>query len=175
MNEDKIVKILNKFSEIKPSEDFSIKSRSIILNTQKGNRELYKSVFNFSNIIRNVVRDSMRIVSFATISAVIIFGIYMATKELSPLFLPGLNKDNVVAEAEMVKSSIDIQLNSLKYFDEASKQGGDALTQITEKSFNHLNKTILNEEMDSVKSLISSSTADELNSKIDDLIDKAAE
>ncbi len=175
MNEDKIIKILNKFSEIKPNEDFSIKSRSIILNTQKNKNELYKSVFDFSNILRNVARDSMRIVSFATISAVVIFGIYMATKELSPLFLPGLNKDSIAAEAEMVNSSIDIQLNSMKYFETASKQGGDALKQITEKNFNHLNKTVLNEEMESVKSLISSSAADELNSKIDELIDKAAE
>lgn len=136
-----IVELLSEFRRIEPREEYSRLSKERILSSsQTSTPELISSPSSL------LLRTSFNSLSFALVGMVLIVGVYYATQQLSPLFLPGLNEKSITAEAEMVESRIDVQLSQLNYFENTSQESNAVLQQVGENSLDHLNTPIIEQE-----------------------------
>ena len=101
--EKDLFKILKELQNIQPDPDYSNRSRLLILSKNNGEHRKYavSDVFSWVNMHRMAAAASL-------ISAFIIIVL------LTVSYLPG-NKNNLVAEANEVNSSIQIRLDEIKY------------------------------------------------------------
>ncbi|MFA6136280.1 MAG: hypothetical protein WC705_02895 [Candidatus Paceibacterota bacterium] len=171
METKRLKSILGSFKNIHPKNDFSASSKRLVLQSQQIHNEegnLAVSIGNGSFSILNYFTYAPRAISFVLGSLVILVSVYYATRELSPLFLPGLNEKKVVAEAEIVNSNINIQISQLDHFQKTSAESLKVLDQVSKDQFNHLNQTILDKETKVIQSgdLDSTTMNSDLNSII---------
>lgn len=174
MEEKEIIKNLKLLKNVEPNKDFFEKSRFVILSSSPITNRF--SIFRSSSkelavSLRSALEVAWRGLAFSAVSLVVLFSIYYASQELSPLFLPGLNYRKIAAEAESVNAQIDIQLSQLKKFEDTSKQSGEALQEVSSSKLNHLNSSILNNELESIEASTSGFGLDnEANSEINSIL-----
>ena len=96
-------------------------------------------------------------------------GLMYGSQYFSPLFLPGLNQDKVIAEADMIDSTITIQLSKLNYFDTASQASAHALSQVAAPTLNHLNATVILNDSQQIQELSPTGT-DTTSEQIQDIL-----
>ena len=137
-----IIELLSQLRRIEPREEYTRLSKERILSSSQ---EVYTPELTYSPSSL-LLRSSFNSVSFALVGMVLIVGVYYATQQLSPLFLPGLNEKSIIAEAEMVESRIDVQLSQLNYFENTSQESNILLQQSSENSLDHLNVPIIQHE-----------------------------
>lgn len=147
MTEKDIQKILTEFKRLSPRKEFINASKMRIFSIVPDEKP--QALFMGTNPV--FLRTSMNSLTFVFASIVIIMGAYLATQELSPLFLPGLNQKKISAEAEMIGKQIDIQLSQISYFQKTSEESADALKEITSKNLDHLNETLIQHEAQTVQ------------------------
>ena len=127
MNKKQIINNLKLLKEINPENDFSRKSRLAILQTPFVSKKVLQDESILSALemapiklknysLKSIFSNGGRAISVAMATAIILVGIYFATSQLSPLFLPGLNQSKVVAEADMINNTINIQLSHISKF-----------------------------------------------------------
>lgn len=166
MNERDIIKNLKRFGAIEPEKGYTAQSRFLILSAPRLARRIpvTRLVFNMNYFLRAG--------SLVGLGVVLIVAAYAATRELSPLFLPGLNQNRIVAEADMINSTIDIELQRVNYFEKATKEGTLALTQVTTASPDHLTAEVIEKEADQIEALL---PEQEFNQEINDILNQINE
>jgi len=173
MKQQDIIQGLKAFKKITPSDEFSARSKRYLLTLPRKS-----ATFDVPDIVSrplgNVAvalfsRRGMQLAWFAIAIVLVISGTYVATRELSPLFLPGLSHSKITAEAEAVNDTIQIELGRINYFQQASQESEDALTHVTQNTPDHLNKSILNREASSMQNAQSSPI--EINQEINSLLE----
>ena len=108
----------------------------------------------------------LQLASFVAVMTLLIGATYYATTQISPLFLPGLNQDRIVAEAEMIEQSISIELERLDYFVYVAEESTSVLNSVASSEFDHLNTTTIEKEaqqLEEVGALSDNELSDELN------------
>ncbi|MEK7555610.1 MAG: hypothetical protein AAB516_02210 [Patescibacteria group bacterium] len=110
-----LLKNLNKLREIKPNKDYSKQSRLLILSSPR-NYELKTFKIGFLDSFMAGFRKPATVLAISGVFIlIIVFGFSYINQILSPLFLPGLNKNNLVAEADEMTVSIQVRLDDVKY------------------------------------------------------------
>ncbi len=142
-----IIELLSQLRRIEPREEYTRLSKERILSSSQ---EIYTPELTASPSSL-FLRSSFNSVSFALVGMLLIVGVYYATQQLSPLFLPGLNEKSITAEAEMVESRIDVQLSQLNYFENTSQESNTVLQQVSENSLDHLNAPIIEHETSQIE------------------------
>jgi len=161
IQDKKLFEHLHQFRRVSPRAEFLRESRSLILNSPRAARIAPVSSSLFLSMGARVHRGAMtfiRVGSFITAGAAVILISFYATKELSPVILPGLNAQRITAEAEMLDSAMNIELANLGYFDINSQKNAGVLQQLSQKQPDHLNDTIIKSEVKSLNTAIPSST-----------------
>jgi hypothetical protein len=179
MKYSQLLKILERLKEIKPSKAYSEHSLKIIISAP----QLEKSNFDFDNSknisSKNLLEVSLRTLAFVFSATAVIALAYFATSQLSPLFLPGLNKSKIMAEAEMVNASIDIQLSHIQKFKQTNNESILVLKEVSSDVPAHLNPSVIKDEeskinsaFDKSESLNSSSATSNLNNNLNEILNK---
>lgn len=176
MNKKQLINKLELLREIKPNEDFTKKSRLIIvqtpftptisekINLESATRELRK----YS--IRDLFSNSFRSVLMFSATVAVLAGIYFATTQLSPLFLPGLNQKGILAEADMVNATINLQLSHVSKFEQNAKESTAALKEVTTNTPSHLNSAIIQDEQSEIGSAFTADPQSQNNKDINDIL-----
>ena len=102
--EKDLFKILKHLQNIQPDPDYSNRSRLLILsknNDRKHREYAISDILSWLNLHRMVTTASL-------------IGVFIIIVLLTVSYLPG-NKNNLVAEANEVNSSIQIKLDEIKY------------------------------------------------------------
>lgn len=142
-----LIKKLKKLSRIMPSKDFSKKSKFLLASISP-DEPSGKVGDIFTAPIFGRFQIILKASTFSIVGIVALVFIYYFATQLSPLFLPGLNYKNIVAEADTVNAKIDIQLSQIKHFKEASSEGKSVLKEVSLNSFSHLNEPVITKEGD---------------------------
>jgi len=164
-----ILHSLTRLQSIKPRGDFSRASKEALLLVVTQNKKTIVSQPvqpHRTGLAIIVMRSSVLVVGTALIVAGMVYG----GQKLSPLFLPGLNKQNIVAEADMVNSTINIELENLNHFDVTVKTSAQALNQVVGSTPHHLNESVLSADQLQIESLSPATTTDETNQTIESIL-----
>lgn len=165
MTKERILTILYRMRQISPNKDFSQKSKFAILQTPHDfSSKQTAYVQNNQMVLGLFIQKSFRAVFLAGATIAILFAIYFATAQLSPLFLPGLNQNGIIAEADMINTSIDIQLSNIQKFDATTKQSITVLQEITANTPDHLSEEVIKSEQEKIELPASTQTDDQINS-----------
>lgn len=180
MKDKDIIKTLELLKHIEPRESFSKESRLLIMSSSQKTplQRMIPTKVSLSGVLsHSFAQHPLRALAFTVAGVALIVTAYTATKEISPLFLPGLNQNKVVAEAEMVNKTINIELQRLEYFDATNKTGSSALNQVTSEELDHLNTSILQKEVGTIDQKVSSSSLDnsELNAQLNTILQQVNE
>jgi|GEM_PF-1632400 len=174
MNKKEIIKNLERLQGIRPDKNFSQKSRLAIIQTPFTPTLHEKVTFDSATAglhaytVSDLFSTTFRTVMVASATLAVLAAIYFAIVQLSPLFLPGLNRDRIVAEADMINSTINVQLSHLQRFEQTSKESAAALKEITANNPSHLNETIIKDEQEKINSLVPSS--DNTSQDVNDIL-----
>jgi hypothetical protein len=174
MKRSQIIKTLEQFRKITPNEAYSRHSLNVILSTLPKQKieKPYQTKIQTTSFV-SLIKNSWRIAVLSGAMIALITAIYFATSELSPLFLPSLNQNKVVAEAQMIKATIDIQLSHIQKFEESAQQSTIALKKVASNNPTHLNESVIkNEEKEIDLSQIlnqSPTTTQSINSILNEL------
>lgn len=146
MHEKDLLQALRSLRAIEPRPDFSQQSRLLVLSEPNNSAAARpQGIFaTFTSALS--LRAPFHLVSFAAVAAVVVLGIYYTTNQLSPLLLPGLNQNKIVAEAEMVSQSISVELNQMNHFSDVATQSNAVLDAVAVTELNHLNTSTLRKE-----------------------------
>ncbi len=172
MTEKEILKAIKHFQAIQPNKDYSKKSRLTLLSHIQPSRFGVRATL--ASLLNNGLspKAPLQLASFIAVMALLIGGTYYATTQISPFFLPGLNQDRIVAEAEMIEQSISIELDKLDYFVYVAEQSNDMLNSVASSEFNHLNTTTIEKEaqqLEKVEALSDNELSGELNTLLEQL------
>ncbi len=181
MNKKQIINKLKVLKEINPENDFSKKSRLAILQTPFVSKKDFQGESILSALetapaklrsysLKNIFSSSGRVISVAVATAIILIGIYFATSQLSPLFLPGLNQSKVVAEANMVNNTIDIQLSHITKFEQTAKASTTALKEVAATTPSHINSSIIQAEQSQIDSAFNADPQSQNNQDINNIL-----
>ncbi len=169
LNHKEIIEQLEQFRRIQPRAEFSEQSKSLILSSPRLSPELATPI-SWVTRLQYGMSSVLRIGSFVSVGlSILIISLY-ATRELSPVLFPGLSPQSITAEAEMLTSSMNIELSRLGYFDTASQESSAALKQLSQKQLNHLNDTIIGSEVTTIQKSTQSSPDE--TSQINNLINQ---
>lgn len=169
LNHKEIIEQLEQFRRIQPRAEFSEQSKSLILSSSRLSPELATPT-SWVTRLQYGMSSVLRIGSFVSVGlSILIISLY-ATRELSPVLFPGLSPQSITAEAEMLTSSMNIELSRLGYFDTASQESSAALKQLSQKQLNHLNDTIIGSEVITIQKSTQSSPDE--TSQINNLINQ---
>jgi hypothetical protein len=163
MNKKEVVKNLERFRGIRPDKDFSQKSRLAIIQVPFTPTLHEKVTLDAATAglhaytVSGLFSTTFRTVMVASATLAVLAAIYFVTVQLSPLFLPGLNQNGIVAEADMINSTINVQLSHLQRFEQTSRESAAALKEITVNNPSHLNETVIKNEQEKINSLVPSS------------------
>lgn len=161
-----IINQLRRLGALAPSQDFSARSRRLVLaSARTPHQDATLETMHAHRTTVIVVRTAL----FATGTAIVLAGLFYGSRYFSPLFLPGLNQDKIVAEADMIDSTITIQLSQLHYFDTASQASTHALNQVAAAPLNHLNATAISNDADQIQTLSPTDT-DTTSQQIQDIL-----
>ncbi len=148
MKDKELQDILKQFSRLEPRGSFARESKMRVCALPQRSASASAELASYPAFFQRSISS----LTFAVASVLIILGIYTMTRELSPLFLPGLNQKKISAEAESVNKQIDIELSQIAYFQNASKESSRALKQVTQPQLDHLNETLIENEARNVTS-----------------------
>jgi len=155
-----------------PTESFARRLRMELLSKENRVRPVAELV-NVHAIGPGAVRSlspfarPMNALAFAVAGILVIMGVYTITRELSPLFLPGLNQRAMSAEAAAIEREIDIQLSHIDYFQQTSTESSVALKQVTEKNLDHLNEALIKNEAASFEE---PATPESIDAQLDEML-----
>ncbi len=176
MKHNQIIKILEQFRTITPDKAYSERSKNIILATPFTPTIQESPSFaaatadlrtiSFTSLFQNVWRGLA--VATATVGLFII--IYLATSQLSPLFLPGLNQRGVVAEADMINASIDVQLSHIQRFEQDASESASALKEVAANTPAHLSESVIKGEQTKINSANPSDSTSSTTSDVNDIL-----
>lgn len=177
MKQRDLIKTLNKFKAISPDRDwarkslFSIQQYPQIIETESFSSDLNLITENGLSFFQ-FLKTSLNYAWLTGLAVVAVVGAYLATKELSPYFLPGLNQSGIVAEASLINKTIDIHIAQLESFKETKNQTTVALDQVSKNTMNHLNETIISSEVKKIDSSTSVNTmkVSDVNNQINDIL-----
>lgn len=178
MNSIDIVKKLGALRVIEPDGDFKKKSRLAILQTPFTPSIHEKITFEAATAglrsftVSDLFSNTFRSVMIAVGTLGILAGIYFATIQLSPLFLPGLNQNGIVAEAGMVNTTINVQLAHITHFEQTSTDSSNALKEITSNAPVHLNTTVIDSEKSKINSLIPTIPSETATQQVNDILNE---
>lgn len=176
MKRNELIKILHQFENITPNKAYSERSKNIILSVPF-TPTLHEEV-SFASATAN-----LRTISFASFFQGIWRGlavagavagvfliIYLTTSQLSPLFLPGLNKHGVIAEADMVNASINVQLSHIQRFEQTASESATVLKEVAANTPNHLSESVIKDEQSKINSESPAGTTSPAASDINDIL-----
>lgn len=182
MKDTQLKNILRSYQQITPDQEYSRKARAHILSLPSAQHEVVAvPVFaGNSPALSSALFTTFRVGAFISGGIAVLLLSFWATTQLSPFFLPGLNSKNITAEAEMINSSIDIQLSQLSYFEQASQESAQVLHDVSEKRMDHLNTPLIVKENKEIQETIAttpspataedaSAVAGEVNSMLNEL------
>jgi hypothetical protein len=130
MTENEILKILNSCKSIKPDQDYSERSRMLILaSEQKAPQGKFSalSLRNFVEIFR--ISGVVGIISFLLLF--LMGGVSYINKNFSPLGLEGLSQKSLVTEAKDINNSIEITLKQIKYLDQSNQKTLNTISEVS--------------------------------------------
>jgi hypothetical protein len=175
MDKKTIVKNLGMLRHVQPDRDFSKKSRLAIVQTpftpalhEKVTLETAVAGLH-AYTLRDLFSTTFRTVLLASATVAVLAGIYFATTQLSPLFLPGLSQNGIIAEADMINATINLQLSHVQRFEQTAKESTAALKEVSTNNPGHLNETIIKTEQGKIDSLIPAGSAD-VTREINDIL-----
>jgi hypothetical protein len=180
MKDKEIIDILISCKRIAPRDEFSRTSRKLVLASPRKNEPAPDAVGTLAGVPRGWadtlsygLHRSLRIAVFAVAGLAVLATSYLATRELSPLFLPGLNAQRISAEADMIDAQIDIQLSKLDHFKQTSSQSATALHYAARQDMDHLNEPIIQKETNTIENTIAQTPApaSQVNEELNDIID----
>lgn len=175
MKEKEIKNQISRFSEIEPEKRFTEESRFELLSIiDNSNNKVFNPKENkaFIGFIREfIIEKPAQLASAITMATIIFVVTYYAVTQISPLFLPGLNKDKIVAEAEMINQKINIEVNKLEHFSSIAKESNEILNEVSKSSFNYLNESIIKGEAIQVDDINGENkdTNEEINSILNEM------
>lgn len=107
---NELLKNLKEFKKIQPNIDYSKQSRLLILSSLRLEKQ------DVAPALSAWFRKPAFALAVSGVFILIIFlGVSYFNQILSPLFLPGLNKNDLVAEADEITASIQVRLEDVKY------------------------------------------------------------
>jgi hypothetical protein len=173
MKHNQIIKTLEQFRNITPDKVYSERSKNIILaipftptiqeDTSFADATADLRTISFTSLFQSIWRG----LAITTAAVGLFIIIYLATSQLSPLFLPGLNQRGIVAEADMVNTSIDVQLSHIQHFEQTASESASALKEVAANTPAHLNESIIKGEQTEIYSTnpanLTSSTTNDVN------------
>ena len=154
---------LARLRALAPDRDFSARSRALILASDRKTPAAAALPQHRATTI--IVRTAL----FVAGSAVVLVGLFYGSRYFSPVFLPGLNHDSIVAEADAIDNTITIQLSQLQYFDTASQASAHALSQVAAPTLNHLNSAVISSDSEKIQTLTPTNT-DQTSQNITDIL-----
>jgi len=172
MKKDDIIQSIQTLRAITPRDEFTQRSRAIVLSSPRmQTSDADPSILTQPALtLARTFTIGLRIASFTFTGIILVVGSLYAARELSPLFLPGLNTTRITAEAEMVQSRIDIQLSNINYLKETSQESSRVLQQVSQKSLNHLNTDIIKKEESQISEPVdTASLTNEINDALSTL------
>jgi hypothetical protein len=150
MKEKDLIRALRALQQIEPEKDYTKESRLLVLSSFKHNPlEATASLVSQFNPA-TVWHAPLRIGSFLAVIALLVGGIYYSTTQLSPLFLPGLNQEKIVAEADMIERTINVELQQLEHFSYVATESNEALEEVSVNQADHLHTATLEKEADAI-------------------------
>lgn len=128
MNEDKLLKILKSFRDIRPEAEFRARSRSLILEAHQHPRKLAGIRLGFFESLKLGAA-----LTLASILTLIVFGSvsYLKFTNVSPAVLTSF--DPSVLKTESTSFDFRIQLGEARYFDEATRDISAILDEISKE------------------------------------------
>ncbi len=157
---------LHRLAAIAPAQDFSERSRRLVLASAPApHHDTTLEAIHVHRFSTIVIRTAL----FATGTAIVLTGLFYGSQYFSPLFLPGLNQDKIVAEADMIDNTITIQLSQLNYFDTTSQASAHALNQVAASTLNHLNTAVISNDTQQIQTLSPTDT-DTTSQQIQDIL-----
>ena len=169
-NDETIIQALKALRAIEPDKDFTTKSRLLVLAAPREDRVSATPVLvGALTTGRTIAVRSLRIVSFTAVALFLCAAIYYATTQLSPLFLPGLNQNSIIAEADMVDQKINIEVQQIDHFSAVTKESNQILDGVTKSNFDHLNTSAIGSETPQIDS-ISGQSDTQLNSQLNSIL-----
>jgi len=164
MTEEKLVKILSELKSIEPENDYSKKSRFLLLSLARPGLAPRFATFNFRSVF-DFLRVSA-VTAFGIILLLTIFGgVSYVNKNFSPILLPGLDQKSVITEADEINNSINVTLKEITYLDNSMAATNNQINQVAN------NKKITETETISAPT----STTSQYDQKINDLLNKASQ
>ena len=176
MKHNQIIKILEQFRNITPDKAYSERSKNIILATPftptVHENPSFAAVtadlrtISFTSLFQSVWRG----LAVATAAIGLFLIIYLATSQLSPLFLPGLNQRGVIAEADMVNASIDVQLSHIQRFEQDASESTSALKEVAASTPAHLSESVIKSEQTEINSASPNNPESSSTNDINDIL-----
>ncbi len=174
MKEREIKNQISKLDKIMPEERFTKESRfellSIIDNSNRKEFNLKENKAFLGFVREFIIEKPTQLASVITMAAIIFVVTYYAVTQISPLFLPGLNKDKIVAEAEMINQKINIEVSKLEHFSSVAKESKEVLNEVSKSSFNYLNESIIKGEAVQIEDINGENK--DTNQEINNILDK---
>jgi hypothetical protein len=176
MNKKQIINKLGLLRGIEPGKDFTQKSRLIIvqmpftptINDEVSLVPVNVGLRNYS--VGTLFSNGFRSILMVSATIAVLAGIYFATTQLSPLFLPGLNQRGVVAEADMINAAISVHFSPIDKFEQTTKESADALKEVTTDAPSHLNSTVIKNEQSKVDSAFTTDPQSQNNEDVSDIL-----
>lgn len=109
-----LFKNLKDLQQIKPNDEYSKQSRLLILSSWRQEKQIQEA--GFWPLLLSGFKKPAFVVALSGFFILIIFlGVSYFSQILSPLFLPGSNQNNLVAEANEMTALIQVRLDEVKY------------------------------------------------------------
>ncbi len=179
MKKNEIIKNLKFFREIQPKEEFSNRSKTALLSYFSQNKSYPKLETTLAKkespkLVSSLVRKVAVSFSFTLAALILLVGIFYLTREISPLFLPGLNESKIRAEAEVINNQINIKFSQLEKFKETASQENKILRQTATNQLDHLNEIVLDKEKKEVD-LSSAQSLLEKNKELNQILESLSQ
>ncbi|TSC96902.1 MAG: hypothetical protein Athens071426_358 [Parcubacteria group bacterium Athens0714_26] len=141
---------------MEPDPNFARRSLALILNTPQSSTSI------FSRKFFDLIKFSAAL-GLATLLMVVVFGGLSILKTLSPTSLTSLDTDSLNKEISNMNISIQLSSNA-RYYDESIDKITMALTNTAQNGPNHLNPSVIQNELQKLDDLKSS------NKTLDDIL-----
>lgn len=150
MKEDReIMGMFSHLREIRPSDDYAARSRSVILATPRIEKRA-----SWVGRVRYYLSESFGFaLSVGLTSLIIALFISNAPQLLSPIIgdhMPGADTASMMTDASAAVKDIDVHLKEAQLFDTAASKTGTALKEAADGSAPHTNPLLIQKEADSV-------------------------
>lgn len=166
---NRIHNVFKQLKEIHPDAAYSSMAKRLILAAP---RQTKREIFTAQSMsARPYALSLINTASLVAVVGLLAIGAYVATTQLSPLLLPGLNQKKIVAEADAINQTISIQLAQLERFKKTNEETATVLANVSSQQLNHLNDTIIANEAEKITQIEDRQTTQQINKDIKDILD----